>query len=281
MSRLESKIQSLRNDEADKALAGVRAIQEQKELVESGILLGATGALRNLTSSLTTQTIRALQHFRDTKQHEKLGFSSFDEFLNKSEYAPMSYRQFNTREKVLEAEGDVAFDVLSDLNVPIQTRKLLTDGQVRVDGDLLIIGEADQIQEVPVHDHKRVKQVIKTLAEENGKKNKLIATQKEKIKKGSEEFKAKQKELDHASTGKPAPYEQALLNLIGSFTALAIELEGLPAHERTQKRDYTFKQISDQRLRLEELFNIKAPKLSKKEREAGLDGVIEELSDEM
>ena len=284
MPRLEDKISAIRNEEASEALSRVQSIQEQKGLIETGMLLGATSALRNLASSMTTQAIRALQHFRDTKQHEKLGYTRFDDFLNKYLYSPMTYKQFNEREKILALEGDAAFDLLNDLQVPLQARKLLSAGTVRVEGDEIIIGRFDDGQTVSVasvKDRTRIAEIIKTLANENEANTRVITDQKEKIKKGSQELKKTRKALDAAvSPYAQATYEKALFTLIGAFSNLCDELEELLPHERKEKRDYTFKQLSDQRLRLEELFDVKAPKLSDKERAAGLSNVIDELSAE-
>jgi hypothetical protein len=284
MPRLEDKISAIRNEEASGALSRVQAIQEQKGLVETGMLLGATSALRNLASSMTTQAIRALQHFRDTKQHEKLGYTRFDDFLNKYTYSPMTYKQFNEREKILALEGDAAFDLLNDLQVPLQARKLLSAGTVRVEGDEIIIGRFDEghtVSVASVKDRTRIAEIIKTLANENEANTRVITDQREKIKKGSQELKKARKALDDAvSPYAQAPYEKALFTVIGAFSNLCDELEELLPHERKEKRDYTFKQISDQRLRLEELFDVKAPKLSAKERAAGLSNVIDELNAE-
>lgn len=259
----------------------LEAAQKQASMSDALQLLGAIRATQSLGSSITAQSFRALIQFRDAKGHEALGFDRFDDFLNEFPTSPMSKSQFYERLHAIEREGDTLFDLLNTLRVPLATRKQIREGEIRVEGELLLLGSNDKQVEIPLADSRAVAGVIRDLAETTASQAVKIAKQQEKIKKGSEELKNQKKRFDQQSSYQQPPYEQALFNLIGAFTVLYKELEELPAHERREKRAYTLKQIADQRLRLEELFNLKAPKLTEKERAAGMDEIIDELAEEM
>jgi hypothetical protein len=259
----------------------LEAAHKQSSMSDALQLLGAIRATQTLGLSISAQSFRALIRFRDEKGHEALSFSRFDDFLENFPTSPMSKSQFYERLNAIEREGDDMFDLLNSMKIPLSTRKQLREGLIRVEGEIIVLGENDKEVQIPLNDSRAVAGVLRDLAEKTAAQLKQIAKQSETIKKGKEELKAKQQQLDQSASYAQPPYERALFNLIGAFTVLRNELEGLPAHERKQKRDYTLKQIADQRLLLEELFNIKAPKLSKKEHDAGLGAVIEELFEEM
>ena len=103
--------------------------------------IGASKLADRLSSALASQTIRALGQIRDNKEYLSEGFQTFEDFLDQDPESPMTYDQFNRREKLLDSEGDLAFDLLSSLDVPLKTRKLLA-GQIEVNGNDLRIGDA-------------------------------------------------------------------------------------------------------------------------------------------
>ena len=89
------------------------------------------------------------------------------------------------RLSALEAEGDGTYNLLNNLGVPLSKRKLLTDGTVQVEGDMLVVGA----ERIPLHDRHRVVEAIRTLADETTR-------QAKKIEKGTEENKKLKRERD-------------------------------------------------------------------------------------
>jgi hypothetical protein len=103
--------------------------------------IGATKLADRLSSALASQSIRALGRSRDDKEYLAEGFKTFEDLLDLHPESPMSYDQFNRREKLLDKEGDLVFDLLSSLDVPMKARKLLA-GEIEVDGNELRVGDA-------------------------------------------------------------------------------------------------------------------------------------------
>jgi hypothetical protein len=226
-------------------------------------LLGAVQAGLNISRSVSARSVRVLQSFIEAKGYEALGYDNLTDFLNESPHSPLTKNQYYDRIEVLDKEGDATFDLLNNLRIPVSARKLLSASQIVIEGDLITIGE----ESFAASDTKRVKETLRGLAQE-------LATSRETIQKGEKEVAKLKKKVDQAkesASHQPAPYEQALLNLLGSFTALRAELEKLTPEERQQKCDYTLDQIANQRLLLEEAFGFNGPMLTPEEREAGID----------
>ena len=100
LAKFEENRQAAEENINQKLIAQNNNAEKERSL----IMIGAVGAVNHIASTLTAQTMRGLQTIRDEKIFESLGFSRFDDFLNESEYSPMSYRQFIDREKLLENE---------------------------------------------------------------------------------------------------------------------------------------------------------------------------------
>ncbi|MBK8810677.1 MAG: hypothetical protein IPN69_08085 [Acidobacteria bacterium] len=141
--------------------------------------LGAVGAVGRLAQHLNAQTIRALQHVRDEKMFDSLGFTRFDDFLNDSEISPMTYRQFNDREKLLLQEGDQLFDLMTSLKLSVKQRRLLGSGNVEVDDERGVVriarlGDdecADDVEEIEITDRDRLLQTLSAVADQAAKLN--------------------------------------------------------------------------------------------------------------
>jgi hypothetical protein len=233
------------------ASSHLAASQLTDQMVEGLKLLGAVQAGLNISRSVSARLVRVLQEFIEAKAYEAFGRDTLTDFLNNSPHSPMSKNQYYERLEILDKEGDATFGLLNNLRIPVSARKLLSDGTVRIEGDVIRIGD----ETIPVSDGSRVKDVIRTLAE-------ATAEQKQTIVRSQKEVTKLKKELDTAkqsgATGN-SPFEHALLNLLGAFTALISEVEKLPADEIEDVRSTMFIQLTNQRLRLEEAFGMAAP----------------------
>lgn len=104
-------------------------------------IIGATKFANRLATSLSAQAIHGAEIIRDDKLCEAEGYDNFRDFLDHHPESPMTYHQFDQRKKLLESEGDLLFDLLSSLDVPMKARTLLA-GQIEVDGNELRVGDA-------------------------------------------------------------------------------------------------------------------------------------------
>lgn len=252
-----AKLALAKEEVGQKAQTALDARQSHDKAVDAAMKIGAIGMMNTIAEKLATQlssqALRALEHFAETKGHEALGFERFDDFLNESPYSPMTKHQYYERRAVLDKESDQVFDVLNSMRIPVSARKLLTEGAVQIEGDEIVVGGNVR---VPINNAAAVKNLIKELASET-------ARQSKKIERGEEQNKKLKKKLDErkqAGNGAAlSDYDQALLNLLGAYSnlvALAFELKD---PERLEKRDYTFARLADQRLQLEEALGVHAP----------------------
>lgn len=232
----------------EQAVAG----HEEVTQAEALMFVGGVRAISNLSEKLSAQTVRAYEAFEQSKGYKALGYATFVEFLE-SPRSSMSKSQYYDRLGALTAEGDAAYDLLNNLNVPLSRRKLLAEGAVQVEGDTLIVGE----ERVPLGDRRRVVEAIRTLAESS-------AAQKVKIDKGTEQLKKVRKERDElkkrgGSGGSLDDVDSALLLLLGGFANLKALAFNLTDPERIQRRDYIFERIAEARAELEEALGVSAP----------------------
>jgi hypothetical protein len=240
----------------------LEAAHRQSTMSDALQLLGAIRATQTLGRSISAQSFRALMKFRDEGGHVALGFERFDDFLNNFPTSPMSKHQFYDRLKAIESEGDDLFDLLNTLRIPIQTRKEIGEGQIRMDGETLILGTGDRAVEVPMGDRRAVADVIRNLTEKTTKQAKQLAEQAEKIKSGEKENKTLKKSADYVMALRSHPFDQALMNLIGSFAALSLEAEKLSPAELEEKRDNALLQIATQRIHFERACGLVGPRFT-------------------
>ncbi len=155
----------------------------ERQKVRLWQIVGATKLANRLVESLGAQAVHAIEQVRDQKLYIPAGYETIRDFLDRDPESPMSYDQFNRRTKLLESEGDVIFDLLNSLNVPLKDRKMLA-GQIEIDGNEIRIGDTC----VRKDDEAAILNLITTqhakLLEQQRTNDRLT----KKIKKGEEDF---------------------------------------------------------------------------------------------
>lgn len=285
--KLHEKIAALKDQEATEAYTEVEVAQQQNALLELGMVLGASGALHALSQSSGAKLIKSLQFIRETKSYKEAGFDTFENFLNKYQYAPMNYAKFNRLEKQFLAEGEAAFDTLNALGIPLSQRKLLTGGTLQIEGDKLYIGQHDNEQVVPLNDRTRVVEVIKALADKNSEQSRTIE-------RGQSEVTKLKKKLDQARKAASAirradtpTHDQALMDVLIAMGRYAEECQKLSDEEVAEVRDKALNLISEQwqNIRIAHRFPDAPPAtapLNGHRRSSGLsDADLEDLQDVM
>lgn len=252
MTRKSQSIEPVKEKVGKRAVEESAAAASEVSRDAALVFLGGVGAVNNLSEKLSAQTIRALEAFGESKGYEGLGYKTFADFLNESPLSPLTKGKYYERLAALETEGDSAYDLLNNLGVPLSKRKLLSDGAVQLDGDVVVVGE----ERVPLTDRRRVVEAFKTLADEK-------ARQAKKIEKGEKQNAKLKKERDEAlqrgGAGVISDFNGALFTLVGAFDALRRELGALDDEQRAAVQDHTLRAIAEQRLMLEETFGFAPP----------------------
>lgn len=205
---------------------------QQKANVEIYEVIGAAKVINRLTTSLTSQLLLTLKRFQENESYKAYGCDTWVQFLKEHPELDLSKNQYYDRIKVLEAEGAEVFDLLTQMNIPLSTRKQLTSGSIALEGNELLIGE----QRVPVDDTKKVKRAISQIAEQMERlETKAAKSEKEveKLKQKLEDAKAIARE---AAASVPFndntdPANQAYMRVVASLTELTRALAEMDGDE--------------------------------------------------
>lgn len=196
---------------------------ESKRLQTAWMAIGAIHTTRKLTEAMKGEIVKVLAEFGEKELYKTVGYSTFAEFLDNSEYSPMSKSAFYERKQLLDAEGIETFDLLSALGLPVRKRRMLGRGSVQIEGDTVIVRDGDAESEIDLKDRSRLLETLSALADANAEKTK-------KLEKGADDFKkAKDKirELQDAPAGggKLSPGEQFAGGALTSMSGLCAWLE--------------------------------------------------------
>jgi len=204
----------------------IQAIARKQQSRHLWQTIGAVKLATRLSTALQSQSVRALGGVRDNQEYVEEGFEHFKDFMDQHPESPMSYDQFNRREKLLNTEGDLVFDLLSSLDVSLKTRTLLA-GHIEIEGNEIRVGE----ERVQRDNEAAILNLITTQYAKLQQQEKKLKTQKDKLKKGEEDFqKLKRKAIVANPTGTPTG--QALLTAAGALTQLCEALESAPDEEK-------------------------------------------------
>lgn len=143
------------------------------------LFLGGMRAADRIAAALSAQVMSNLIAFEREKMHEACGFTRFAEFLDRSPYSPMTKHQFYKRREVFEREGEQVFDLMNEIGLPLARRKLLGRGQVRVEGETIVVQDGDDEISIELADRARILETLSALADANAEKaNALSAARK-------------------------------------------------------------------------------------------------------
>jgi hypothetical protein len=221
--------------------------------------IGAIRAVDSIADALSSQTLRNLQQIRDQELFKALGFKRFKDFME-SDRAPMNYQKFNRLEGAIEREGDALFDYLNAIDAPLSKRKLLGRGDVRVEGKEVVAhveGEEEEIR-VPLNNTARLLSVLSRVVEQRNEQARRIARGKKEVKSLKEKVAELADGNGHNGAGQGG-YMDAVLNLIGSFSLLATEIEKLPEAKRAELRTQFFDTVGENMKRVDEAFGLQKP----------------------
>ncbi|HUF02827.1 MAG TPA: hypothetical protein VMM38_01485 [Aridibacter sp.] len=263
MSDLQKKIDQAKDEFAEEQIAKTVAHYDQVRRENAIAAAGGINAINGLTNALSAQVMRALETFQQEKLHEQLGYQRFADFLDNYPYSPMTKHQYYERLKLLESEGDVVFDVLNSLNMPMRTRKLLGRGNIQLEGDTLIVTDGDEETEIELNDRTRLLETLTALADRSYLQQRKIDRQGEDLQRLVDKTERLNSENERILAMKKTDLEDlhavALLQLSTAFVALSEEAEKLTPAEKIAFAPTTFELIAEWRERLSETYGRKAP----------------------
>lgn len=240
MEDLQERISQLKDEHAVEVVTQRAAEHEEKAKMQAAFMLGRIRQNEHIAKAIATnlsaQTIRALEHFQQEKQYESLGYQTFVDFLEKSEYSPMSKRQYYDRLALIREHGDEIYDLLTSVGISVRAQKLLGKGDLAIKGDRLVVGD----QEVEIGNTGVVKEVLEELFDERRELQTTIAKAEEKVEKqaeqlrqGQEEYERLERNLNEMREGDP--HDLALTNCVHAFLELQEAIGQMPDQDKPLK----------------------------------------------
>lgn len=194
------------------------------------LLLGGMRAADRIASALSAQVMANLIAFEKEKMHEQMGYRRFVDFLERSPYSPMTKHQFYKRREIFEREGEEVFDLMNDIGLPLARRKMLGRGQVRLEGETVIVKDGGDEVAIDMDDRARILETLSALADANAEKAK-------KLERGQEDYERLKRKLASATEEKGAPDKDELERVTLSATAMLSALAGMLRDASEERRE--------------------------------------------
>lgn len=213
------------------------AVHRERLAIQLWQTVGAAKLANQIVSSLGSQSLHALERVRDEKLYLATGFETFAEFLDKHPDSPMGHDTFRRRINLLNSEGEIAFDLLNSLNLPLSHRKLLA-GQIQVTENEIKIGD----DSVSLDDRPRITELISKLHAKSQEQQRTI----ERGRKDNEKWKRKATEAEQrAVIANPDSTEtgQVLLTAVGALERLLDQYSELPAEHKAVYEEPIFEML--------------------------------------
>lgn len=246
--KLQQEIRDLEESHADEAVQARLAAHKEAQKLKAMFVLGGANIAGKIAASLASEAIRTVIRFQEEKLYEPLGFATFVDFLNESEYAPMTKNQFYDRKAILEKEGDTIFDLLTELGVSVRKRKLLGRGTVELDEDTVIVHDGEVTTSISLHDRKSILETISALADANAEKSIKLERQQKTIEQQKETIAVAHEDYDRLRASKVAPnpdaHMLARVELGLAFDKLETAALALNGIERDQFRDSVLEDVA-------------------------------------
>ncbi|MGE3385071.1 MAG: hypothetical protein AB7L70_19265, partial [Pyrinomonadaceae bacterium] len=143
-------------------------------------MYGAARYADRLSAQCASDVMIFLMTVEEEKAYLEYGFTSFADFLNKSELSKYSKTQFYKRRELFLTEGVARYDLFEEWKVPVALRqRLLASGvQIEIDGDEIVI---DGKERIAVANPAVVKAIIERQVKESLEKDERLEKQDRKI----------------------------------------------------------------------------------------------------
>jgi hypothetical protein len=181
------------------------AIQKTRR-VERLAKLSAVGSYAHqLSRAIASHAVLMSREIKNDRLYLEKGFDAFREYMDNDPDAPMSYHEFNARDKLLDELGAETFDFLSGARLGIAKQEKLV-GLIRTEGDEWVITRADGTEErFSKTDAAAAKRLLPTiiteyreLEREKLKADEALGEQEKKLKQGQVDYDKVKAELIEA-----------------------------------------------------------------------------------
>lgn len=261
MDSLTDKLEQVKTEHAIEALSTLVTDNDERAKAEAFFLLGRIRQNETIhqaiSANLGAQSIRVLEHFFDEKGHEVLGYPNLVDFLDRSEYAPMSKRQYYDRLRLIREHGDEIYDLLTSSGISVRAQKTLGTGELSIKNDTLYVGD----REVAVADTGIIKEVLNELFDEKRRLTNETARQEAKIKDlsskvqtGTDEVNQLRRSLD--AINENSTFENALMGAVQSLLTLATEVKALSLEERMDRAEADLRTIAEQYFQIRDAYGL-------------------------
>ena len=249
MKSLKDKIAKIEDQHAEDVFNEHIQTYEESAHNNALMILGGLRAVDRVSQMLSAQMMASLIRFKEEKMFESLGYTNFYEFLDNSEYAPITRNQFSDRFKLFKKEGERLFDLMNEIGMPLSKRKLLGKGNISFDGEMVLVKDDEGNEtEIEINDRARILETITALADANADKSKKLETEKQKIKDVEKQNAELSAEKERILAYKKAEFTDfhttALMNLAASFKSLEHQAEQLTSAEKAEFAPKTFETIA-------------------------------------
>ncbi len=251
MNKLQKRIREVEDEHAEEVLNDHLAAHDQTQRDNALILLGRIQATDRISATLSSEVIRALEQIEETKAYKSLGYARFVDYLNDANMSPLSKSQFYEGKKIIANEGDVIFNALTSLGIPLSQRKMLGKGKIQIDGNTIFVKDDDGNESsVNIDDRRSLLEMLKTISDSSVQNREKFDNEKKKVerleKKIADFDESLKRERAAAQFDALDSHSTALMNLINAFQLLKTEAGNLTLVEKEQFASRTFETIARQ-----------------------------------
>jgi hypothetical protein len=215
-------------------------------------MIGAAKYADRLRQQSESHLMQLLIEIEDEKLFPQARFA---EFLDEARIPGMSKSSYYRLRDLYAKEGADVYDHFFDWRVPYRTRKLLSSGDVRVEGNEVVIGK----ERVKLSESKIVKSVLEKLVQEKLEiRGELEAVEArleastDKLEKVTTEHKELCRRVD--AVNETTPYEDAYMGLTKAFAVMTAEVRAMDPEARPDLAEDALQHFSDQLNQLVRVF---------------------------
>lgn len=164
-AKIES-LEQLKDQHLQEQFELLSAEAREQQKANALMMLGGIRVADKIGKSIASQVMNAMVTFQREELYRNFGYSNFVEFLENSEFSPMSKNQFYARKALFEAEGEDLFNLMEEVGVSVRTRRLLSAGAydaISIEGDEITVGD----EKANLANMRLVKTLIESFAKDN------------------------------------------------------------------------------------------------------------------
>jgi hypothetical protein len=281
---VEAKLRKVEDEHALEVHTERQVTHERARRDRAMQMFGAAKYAEGLRAHTATQIIEFLMMVEEEKLYLDYDHETFADFLENSPLSELSKSSYYRMRELYMKEGPQRFDLLSEWKIPARIRKLLTAGDIEIDGDEVVIGGEERVS---LAEQTTIKAVIERqvkekleLAAANEKLTKKVEKQKEQINRGQEEYDELRRNFD--AVDENTRFERAVMQLMNAFFNLTEAVGELNDEEKTARANDDLKLVAGLYYKLSDAYGSKAALTDDRELELKLSKLkpVEEMTEE-